>query len=407
MLTRSIGFALACVGFAVGMALPRVRTFEEKVPTYYGTTKKLVDQNCVSCHRREGIGPFSLETYDDVRKFGPTIARVVKAGTMPPWFAKEPKGSPSPWQNDRSITESDKAKLYAWFNAGMPKGDSSKAPKSPTFNSSWQIGKPDAVYRLPAPIKVKADGYMEYQYAKIPVNFDQDRWIQAVEVRPGSRGVVHHILVFLVPHEGRSRAAGISSLVDYFAIYVPGQSSVIYPSGFGRMIPKGFDLRFQIHYTPNGKETKDQSEIGFRFASKPPENEVKTASVLNLTFAIPPGAPNHEVVAKRKVPVDINIVSLLPHSHLRGKAARYELIDEEGNAKTLLDIPKYDFNWQLQYDLKKPLLVKAGTTIKYTSWYDNSEKNYANPDATKTVRWGDQTYDEMALGYVLYYPAKR
>ena len=402
---RNVTLIVAITGSAIA-TFAGSSTGKQK-PTYHGAVEKIVQQNCVSCHRKDGIAPFSLETFDQVHKFGPTIKRVVQAGTMPPWFAKQPKGEPSPWINDRTVSEADRSKLVSWIDSGMAKGKATDATKPLRFNSSWEIGKPDAVFKLPEPIAVKADGYMNYQYVKVPVNYDADRWLQAVEVRPGNRAVVHHVLVFLVPHEGKQTVSGISNSVDYFAIFVPGQSAVTYPSGFGRKIPKGYDLRFQIHYTPNGAATTDQTEIGFKFATNPPEHEVKTASVLNFAFQIPPGAANHQVTATKQIPRDINIVSFLPHSHLRGKAARYELIDESGAAKTLLDVPRYDFNWQLQYNYRKPLLVKEGSTLRYTAWYDNSATNPANPDPTKSVTWGDQTYNEMMLGYVVYYEAKK
>jgi hypothetical protein len=190
-------------------------------------------------------------------------------------------------------------------------------------------------------------------------------------------------------------------LSGFFGIYVPGNSALTYPSGLAKRIPKGAILRFQIHYTPYGQTATDQTKIGFVFAKEPPKSEVHTASVANLRFAIPPGADDHRVDAQIRVPTDVQILSFLPHMHVRAKAAKYEL-ESGGSSTALLNVPRYDFNWQLNYVLQQPRPVKAGETIKFTAWYDNSESNPANPDPAKTVRWGSQTYDEMHLGYIEY-----
>lgn len=370
--------------------------------TYSGEVAHFVQKNCVECHRSGGIGPFSLESYDQVKKFGPMIKKVVQAGTMPPWFAKEEPGKQSPWANDRSIPSAEKAKLYSWVDGGMPLGSKNQVPAPQKFDPAWQIGKPDAIYTMAKPFELPAEGVIGYQFIDVPMETSQDRYIEAVEVKPGNRSVVHHVLVFLEPNDRTKRQRGIGSFVDYFAIYVPGQGAVIYPKGYGRVIPKDHHLKFQIHYTTNGKPSKDQTSIAFRFSKEKPTNLVKTASLVNVFFSIPPGAPNHPVQAKLTVPADLKVVSFLPHMHLRGKAARYEMTLPSGEKKMLLDVPKYDFNWQLQYDLKSPLTIPKGTKLEYTAWYDNSASNPANPNPKATVRWGDQTFEEMALGYVVY-----
>jgi hypothetical protein len=186
-------------------------------------------------------------------------------------------------------------------------------------------------------------------------------------------------------------------------MYVPGNSSLMYPDGFAKKIPAGANLRFQIHYTPNGKAVEDQSQIGLVFAKKPVEHEVRTAGIFNLLLRIPPGAENHKELAQIPVPANVKVMSYLPHMHLRGKACRYELVSPDGKRETLLDIPRYDFNWQLSYDYTEPKTIEKGSRVEFTVWYDNSSKNPANPDPTKTVHWGAQTYDEMHLGYVEYY----
>jgi hypothetical protein len=220
--------------------------------------------------------------------------------------------------------------------------------------------------------------------------------VQAIEVRPGNISVVHHVIVAL---------RGIDNEVDerdgYWGAYVPGNSTLVYPDGYARLLPKGAKLRFQMHYTPNGTATEDSTRIGLVFAKEPPRHEVKVAGIANARIRIPPGAGNHQEVASLRLPFDVQILGFLPHMHLRGKAARYEALTADGT-EVLLDIPRYDFNWQLLYQLAEPRTLRQGDTIRFTCWFDNSENNPANPDPSKTVRWGPQTEDEMHLGYVEY-----
>jgi mono/diheme cytochrome c family protein len=374
--------------------------------TYHNRISRIVQTNCQSCHRAGGAAPFNLESYSAVKDRAKMVQYVVEKGMMPPWFAAPEKKSP--WKNDRSLTPEDRKALLDWVAAGMPEGNPKDAPLPVKFPSNWQIGTPDAVFQLPKPVKVKAEGTMPYQSVIVPVGFSEDKWIQAMEVKPTAKQVVHHVLVFVAPKsEGGSRRGRLSDEAaersGFFAIYVPGNSTLLYPEGFAKRIPAGANLRFQIHYTPNGKAVEDQSQIGLVFAKKAPEHEVKTTGIANLRISIPPGAENHKEVAQIPIPVDVKILSYLPHMHLRGKACRYELVSSEGKRELLLDIPRYDFNWQLQYDYSEPKAVTRGSKVEFTVWYDNSSKNPANPDPTKTVRWGSQTFDEMHLGYVEYY----
>jgi hypothetical protein len=245
---------------------------------------------------------------------------------------------------------------------------------------------------------------MPYQNVVVETHLEKEQWVQAIEVRPGNPGVVHHVLVFIqgTDEEDGPRDDGADERSGYWGIYVPGNSTLVYPEGYAKRIPKGARLRFQMHYTPNGTATEDSTRIGLVFAKEEPKHEVRVAGVVNAGFRIPPGADNHQVVASIKsVPTDIQILAFLPHMHLRGKAARYDLISG-GDTRTMLDIPRYDFNWQLLYRYAEPVSVKAGDTLRFTAWYDNSSGNPANPDPNKEVKWGPQTQDEMHLGYVEY-----
>jgi thiol-disulfide isomerase/thioredoxin/mono/diheme cytochrome c family protein len=366
--------------------------------TYHARIERIVQANCVECHRKGGVAPFALEKYEDVVAHKAMMKKVVDDATMPPWFAAHAKADRSPFANDRSLTAADKKDLLAWLSGDLKKGDAADAPLPRKYESGWLIGKPDAEFQIPKAIAVKAEGTMGYQTVRVDTGFDEDRWVQAVEVQPTAREVVHHVLVFAVPKGARpgGEAAG------FFAVYVPGNNMLVYPDGYAKKLPKGATLYFQIHYTPNGKATTDQTKIGMVFARQAPRHEILVAGVVNTRFQIPAGADNHEVTAKIPVPFDAKVLALFPHAHLRGKAAKFDLKTPDGKSATLLDVPHYDFNWQLQYRFADPVAAPRGSSLTYTAWYDNSEKNPANPDPKKAVRWGQQTYEEMHLGYVEY-----
>jgi len=372
--------------------------------TYHNRISRLLQSHCVECHRDGGVAPFSLTTYEDVQAHGEMVEQVVARGVMPPWFAAPlAKGETSPWANDRSLAVDDKADLLAWLASNRPVGDPQDAPLPRTFPVDWQIGRPDAVVQLPAPIAIKATGTMPYQNVTVETDFQEDKWVQAYEIQPTARDVVHHVLVFV-------RAPGESlpgpedeGIGGYFAIYVPGNAHQVFADGFAKRIPAGARLRFQIHYTPSGTATQDQLRIGFVFAKEPPRHSVNVAGLANTRLAIPPQAANHRDQASITVPWDATLLGFVPHMHLRGKACRYEATFPDGTNQVLLDIPRYDFNWQLRYELAEPLAIPRGTRLVFTAWYDNSDQNPANPDPNKTVRWGPQTFDEMLLGYVEYY----
>lgn len=389
---------------APGCVLAELQASVPASPTYHGDIQHWVQQKCLPCHRDGGVAPFSLESYEAVKNRAPMLRYVVDKGIMPPWFAAKGTG---PWKNDSSLNETQKKELTEWIEAGMPRGEAKDAPKPVQFESGWTIGKPDVVLQLPNPIKIKESGIMNYRNIEVPTGFTEDKWVQKIEIVPGDRRAVHHVLVFVIPPDGNGaiRAGraiqGIEELSGFFGAYVPGNSALVYPDGLAKFVPKGSSLRFQLHYTPYGKVSEDQTKIGLTFHRGLPKNEVHTASLANLLFSIPPGADNHPVEARLRVPTDVRVLSFLPHMHVRGKAARYEL-ESEGQRRMLLDVPRYDFNWQLNYILENPLDLKKGDQLRFTAWYDNSEKNAANPDPKQTVRWGDQTFDEMHLGYLEY-----
>ncbi|MDI9410873.1 MAG: redoxin family protein [Bacteroidia bacterium] len=383
--------------------------------TYARDISRIMQNNCVECHRAGGPGPFALDSFEAVSKRASMIRAVTQEGTMPPWFAAPMHGAdgatkPSPWSNDRSLTDAEKRAIVAWIESGKPEGDRAELPAPRTFaDGVWRIGTPDAIVQLPKPIAIKADGFMAYQTVVVPTNLAEDRWVKAVQIVPTDPSVVHHVLVFALdeadaqnPRVRRRLAAEEAG--GYWAAYVPGNDHVIHGPGFARRLPARSSLLFQIHYTPNGTATSDQMKLGMVFANEPPRHVVRTASIADRSIMIPPGAPNHRESAQVRIPADARILAFMPHMHVRGKAYRYELEPADGGGRrTLLNIPAYDFNWQLRYELREPLAVEPGATLHGTAWYDNSAGNPANPDPTKTVRWGPQTVDEMMLGYIEYY----
>lgn len=379
-----------------------------KVPlTYHARVSRILEENCLGCHHAAGVAPFSLETYQEVRSHAGMIKKQVERGAMPPWFAA---ATPSPsghslWANDRTLPSDDKADLLAWLNGNLAEGNPKDAPLPHKHPADWEIGTPNTIVRIPQPIEVNATGKMPYQNIFVPTDFGEDKWISAIEVRPTARDVVHHALVYVVPAEHVEQARKSRRDTEggnFFAAYVPGNNLARFPEGFGKLIPKGATLHFQIHYTPKGTATRDQTAVALRFAKIPPQHEVRVAAIA-AKLDIPPGDSNYETHGSVPVLFDAKIMSYMPHMHVRGKAYRYELKYPDGKTEVLLDVPRYDFNWQLQYCLADFKYAPAGSTLLGTAWYDNSTNNPANPDPERRVRWGEQTDDEMMLGYFEYY----
>lgn len=372
--------------------------------TWHRDISRILQQNCVDCHHEEGIAPFALDDFAEVDDRAKVIRRVIEEGTMPPWSAAPPaEGASTPWANDRSLAAADKADLLAWLaSADRPLGEETDAPAPRRYaKGGWLHGEPDAVFSFDKPVAIKAEGKMPYVNITVPTHLTGEKWIQGFEILPGAREVVHHIIVFAQDPENPGER--FSEIGGYFALYVPGTSAEMFPPGFAKRLPAGAILRFQMHYTPNGTATEDLTRIGFHFAPEPPEYEVKVTSVPNTRIAIPAGADNHRETAERPAPHDMTVMGFLPHMHLRGKAFRYEIIAPDGTASPLLDVPRYDFNWQLYYRLKEPLFLPRGTRVRATAWYDNSAGNPANPDPDRLVKWGPQSEDEMMIGYLEYY----
>jgi peroxiredoxin len=379
-----------------------VRTKGDGGVTYAKDVSRILQANCQECHRPGQIGPMALLSYDDAVSWSAMVREVVSDGRMPPWHADPRHGR---FTNDRRLSAADRDTLLKWIDNGCPKGDDKDLPPPRTFAGTWAVGKPDAVFTMNkeyhVPAKAGKNG-IPYQYFFIPTNFPDDVWVRAAEVRPGNRAVVHHIIVYVHdPKKGRLRTGdGIGE--GFLAAYAPGDMPFVGAPGMAKKVPKGGILVFQMHYTPNGTEHTDQSSVGLVFAPEPPKYEVRTRSIAQRRFEIPPGDGNHEVKSASTFNKEALLVSLLPHMHLRGKSFEYQVVFPDGKRQTLLSVPRYDFNWQSNYRLAEPLRLPAGTRIECTAHFDNSAGNPNNPDPTKLVRWGDQTWQEMMIGFVDY-----
>lgn len=385
-------------------------TAGERANTYHERISRIVQSRCETCHRAGGAAPFALSTFEEVTRKKGMIEWVVEDHIMPPWYAAPGSG---PWANDTGLTDAEREDLLAWINDDTPEGDPEHAPVTRTWTDGWTIGEPDLVVALPEPIAVPAEGVVDYQYAYAPTGLEEDRWVRALEIRPGAGEVVHHVLAFvegpdvlerLRQGDRSARREFQDGIQGFFASAVPGQAGIVFPEGCGKKLPAGSWIKFQLHYTPNGTATSDRTEIGFVFADEPDSIEVRTTSAINLELAIPPYEFDHEVKAEYRFPEEASILSLFPHTHLRGNRFRVDLAYPDGREEELLLVPFYDFNWQLNYELQSPKVVPAGTRMKATAWFDNSKDNPANPDPSSWVRFGEQTFEEMMIAYVNWVP---
>ncbi len=385
---------------AVGCLIGRPREPEAKAEvTYSKQIARIFQDHCVNCHRPGEIGPFALNDYREAAGWADMIEEVVRAKRMPPWHADPKYGH---FRNDISLSEADKELIYKWVAAGAPEGSRADLPPPPQFVTGWSLPrKPDLVLNVQAkPYRVPAKGTVGYQYFTVDPGFTEGKWVVASQIIPGSARAVHHVLCF-VRSPNHERGGDEENGLGYLGAYVPGYRITPFPKGMAKYVPAGSKLVFQMHYTPVGKEEKDLSKIGFIFA-KPEEltHMVMTVSTANHGINIPPHAEDYKrqstMIAYQH---DLKILSFSPHLHLRGTAFSYEAIYPDGKRETLLSVPHYDFNWQTCYELAEPKILPPGTRVHCVAHWDNSENNLANPNPAATVNWGDQTYEEMMIGF--------
>jgi peroxiredoxin len=385
---------------AVGCLIGRVRESKPGGNVTYGShIAALFQKRCVECHRSGDIGPFALTSYEEAVGWADMIQEVVQQERMPPWHASPKYGH---FADDRRLSDEEKQLINDWVTAGAPAGDLANLPKPLDYPVGWQLQtQPDFVINMrETPFEIPATGEVRYQFFRVDPGFKEEKWITASEIVPGNRAVVHHILIFAVtgnPRESLGEGAG----GGFIAGFVPGMRIVPLPQGMAKRIPAGAKLIFQVHYTPNGSPQLDNSKLGLWFADdKTVTHEVKSIANATRRFAIPPHDGSYKVEATTVgLPADVLLLSLSPHMHLRGKDFNYAAIFPDGRQEMVLDVPHYDFNWQTRYRLAEPLKLPAGTKMHSVAHFDNSEHNLSNPDPSKTVYWGDQTWEEMMIGY--------
>ena len=377
----------------------------------------ILQQKCQVCHRPGEIGPMPLTTYQSTRPWARAIKTAVAAKAMPPWFADPRYGH---FANEKRLTDQEIATITSWVDSGAPEGDGKDTPAPVTFREGWNI-RPDLVFQLPKPLKIPDTGTVEYTYVAVSAPFKEDTWIAAGEIRPSDRAHVHHVIAMVRPKGSRwmmqaqlgaepwapgpsrqadmLRASGgdMSVLASEFLVgYVPGMEAQRFDiDRSARLIPAGADLVLEVHYTTNGVESEDQTTVGLELAPAAPERLFISVAAAQPGLSIAPGDSNAEARAVVRFGQPVDLVYMQPHMHLRGKDATIEAKYPDGKRETLLSVPRYDFNWQIVYYQKKPLRLPKGTELHLTGHWDNSAANKWNPDPTATVRWGDQSWQEM------------
>ncbi len=405
---KTLAFAFAGVVAATAGNAPANVTFDKDV-------LPVLQNRCQGCHRPGEIAPMSLMTYKDARPWAKAIKSAVLQKQMPPWLADPHFGK---FSNDRSLSQSEIDTIAAWVDGGAKEGEAKNAPAPREFVEGWSIGKPDQIFEMPTAVDVPESGVIEYTYMIIPTNFKEDMWVQAAEARAGARQEMHHVIAFLrppgslwfkdepvgvpfIPKKGerQQKDAQQEAAAELLIGWAPGLPPTVLEPGQAKLVKAGTDIVLQLHYTPNGKATSDKTRIGLIYAKEKPKERVMTMNAMNFFLKIPPGDPAYESHAQITLHHDVKLVSMMPHMHLRGKDFEYRAVYPTGETQTLLRVPRYDFNWQLGYVLQDQLLLPKETRIECTAHHDNSANNKFNPDPTKEVRWGDQTFEEMMIGW--------
>jgi len=381
--------------------------------TFHRDVEPLLQRHCQECHRPGEIGPMPLRTYSEVRPWAQAIKRAVASRVMPPWFADS---NVRHYQNEALLSDADIQKVVDWVDGGAVEGKSTDAPVPKSFVDGWSIGQPDVTVELPTPINVPASGTIDYTYVIIPTHFTEDHWVTAAEIRPGNRSVVHHAAIHVRPPTSswlRSFAPGVAFIPDraagmgvhlsdeYLAKYAPGRPSGPLSPGTAFLVRAGSDFVVQLHYTTNGTATTDRTKIGLVFAKTPPQKRAFIAPVMNPRLVIPAGASDYQEKAIMTLTEDATLLSVGPHMHARGVSMDVTATTPDGAPDVLVRVPKYDFNWQLLYEFDHPIAVPKGTRLQAFGRWDNSASNRHNPDPTATVHWGDQSWDEMIIAWVL------
>ena len=390
---------LALGSFALGSVAALAASTANSKPTFSKEVAPVIFKRCVECHRAGEAAPMAFTSYKEVRPWAKAIKAAVVGRTMPVWLADPSHGS---FRNERRLTDTEIQTISAWVDNGSPEGDPRDLPALPKFETGWQIGKPDAVFDMGTDFNIPAEGVVPYQYFTVPTNFKEDMWVEAAEIRPGTRSAIHHVIVFLQePGTAQGRGGGGDGM-NMLTGFAPGEQPLHLEPGTAKLVKAGTTLRFQVHYTPNGTAYKDRSSVGMRFSKVPVKYQALVASAIQFNFKIPAGDGNYEVKSTWTAREDVQLVALMPHMHVRGKDFKYTVTYPDGRQEVLLNVPRYDFNWQLSYETSQYLSFPKGTRIDCVAHFDNSTNNKYNPDPTKDVKWGDQTWEEMMIGFLTY-----
>jgi hypothetical protein len=397
-----------CAAF---VALPAIATAQTRAVTYHEDVVPVLQKHCQTCHRPGEAAPFSMLTYKDTRPWASSMKRAAVSRKMPPWHADPTVGH---FGNDRRLSQEEIDVIARWADTGAAEGDPKKAPAPLTFVEGWNIGTPDKILEMPQAFSVPATGTIDYQWIVMPLGLEKDTWIEGVEVRPGDRSVVHHVIAFYrrpgsnwlvdakpgipTPKGSGDSEAGMSD--GAIGGYVPGLPAARLSPGRAILLPAGSDIVLQVHYNATGKATTDRTKVGIVYAQKDVVERSFQIGLVNPGFVIPPGDPNYRVDADVTIDSDLRVLSFTPHMHLRGKSFEFRAVLPDGSREVLLRVPKYDFNWQLTYELAEERVFPKGTKFEATATFDNSENNRFNPDPKASVRFGDQTWDEMMVGFI-------
>ena len=412
-------FAVFSLGFEVrlhtAVGKERTITATESRPTFYRDILPILQNHCQVCHRAGGIAPMAFQSYEQTKTYAGAIRLSAQRRTMPPWFAEKSIGK---FSNDPSLSDAQISLLAAWAEAQAPAGNPADAPPEKKWADRWTIPEPDLAIRMTEGVKIPADGEVDYTYEIVPTHFTEGRWVRSSEILPGMPENVHHAVVYVRPPESQwlrrapvgkpftasmltteeDRRGAMWTTSDILLVYAPGSTPDNWPEGMAKYVPAGSDMVFQMHYTTNGKAGTDVTQIGVIFAKEPPKQRVLTLQLTNDHFVIPPGVPDYRVEARGTLPNDALLLSFFPHMHLRGKRFEYNIVHKDRPIETLLRV-NYHFHWQMSYRLAEPLALKAGTELQAVAWFDNSKANMHNPDPDAAVRWGEQTSDEMMVGF--------
>ncbi|MGA7410557.1 MAG: cytochrome c [Bryobacteraceae bacterium] len=387
--------------------------------TFYKDILPLLQEHCQSCHRDGQIAPMPLVSYEQVRPWARAIRERVVRRNMPPWFVDRSNDAHYlRFSNDPSLTSAQIQQIAEWADAGAPAGDPLDAPAPKQWAKDWNIDSPDVVLQMPKPVKLPASGDIDYTYVIVPTGFESDHWVRMSEIRPTDWAAVHHAVVYIREPEsrwlrgapigtpftaatlpkGQDRRDAMWTDSDLLLVYAPGSSPDRWPDGMGKLVKAGSDLVLQMHYTSHGVASEDRTRIGLVFAKERPTKRVLSLQLTNDHFHIPPGVPDYQAEVRGSLPADALLLSFFPHLHFRGKTFTYNLIRSGEKPETLLKVD-WDFHWQMTYRLAEPLPLKAGTILEAIATWDNSRNNPHNPDPDSAVNWGEQTWEEMMVGF--------